>query len=160
MEKWWRPFLAEVIKSISLSLGIITLFTVTLSRFSCSAGQSERLPDSKEADKLARAILLCVDMEKSQPGTELSKSLESLLAPLLETLSRVSTNIYLPLRKSDKSLQLVLRLLQLERSPGCQGVGGEQGLWWLHWFISVAFHPHKYAVGQAEAYDRVLQLKS
>ncbi|XP_034465006.1 probable methyltransferase TARBP1 [Hippoglossus hippoglossus] len=96
-------------------------------RVPASTGQSERLPDSKEADKLARAILLCVDMEKSQPGTELSKTLESLLSPLLDTLSRVSTNIYLPLRKSDKSLQLVLRLLQLERSPRCQGVGGEQG---------------------------------
>ncbi|XP_062257587.1 probable methyltransferase TARBP1 [Platichthys flesus] len=96
-------------------------------RVPASTGQTEMLPDSKEADKLARAILLCVDMEKSQPPQDLSKTLESLLSPLLETLSRVSTNIYLPLRKSDKSLQLVLRLLQLERSPRSQAVGGEQG---------------------------------
>uniref|UniRef100_A0A8D3BYZ4 tRNA (guanosine(18)-2'-O)-methyltransferase TARBP1 n=1 Tax=Scophthalmus maximus TaxID=52904 RepID=A0A8D3BYZ4_SCOMX len=88
-------------------------------------GQTERLPDPKEADKLARAILLCVDMEKSRPGTEIGNTLESLLSPLLDTLSRVSTNIYLPLRKSDKSLQLVLRLLQLGRTP--RSVGGEQG---------------------------------
>ncbi|XP_019950086.2 probable methyltransferase TARBP1 [Paralichthys olivaceus] len=95
-------------------------------RVPASTGQSETLPDSKEADKLARAVLLCVDMEKSQPGTELSNSLESLLSPLLDTLSRVSTNIYLPLRKSDKSLQLVLRLLQLEQTPSCPSVEGQQ----------------------------------
>ncbi|XP_047191125.1 probable methyltransferase TARBP1 isoform X2 [Scophthalmus maximus] len=94
-------------------------------RVPASTGQTERLPDPKEADKLARAILLCVDMEKSRPGTEIGNTLESLLSPLLDTLSRVSTNIYLPLRKSDKSLQLVLRLLQLGRTP--RSVGGEQG---------------------------------
>uniref|UniRef100_A0A3B4VRX7 tRNA (guanosine(18)-2'-O)-methyltransferase TARBP1 n=1 Tax=Seriola dumerili TaxID=41447 RepID=A0A3B4VRX7_SERDU len=90
--------------------------------FSCSPGQTERLPDSKEADKLARAILLCVDMEKSQLGTEICNTLESLLSPLLDTLSRVSTNIYLPVRKSDKSLQLMLRLLQLGGTPSRQHV--------------------------------------
>ena len=67
-------------------------------------------------------------MEKSQPGMDISNSLESLLSPLLDTLSRVSTNIYLPLRKSDKSLQLVLRLLQLGGTPRSQRVGEEQGL--------------------------------
>ncbi|XP_071336998.1 probable methyltransferase TARBP1 [Trachinotus anak] len=92
-----------------------------------STGQTERIPDSKEADKLARPILLCVDMEKSQPGTEISDTLESFLSPLLDTLSRVSTNIYLPVRKSDKSLQLVLRLFQLGGTPSCQRVGEEQG---------------------------------
>ncbi|XP_056252334.1 probable methyltransferase TARBP1 [Seriola aureovittata] len=92
-----------------------------------STGQTERLPDSKEADKLARAILLCVDMEKGQPGTVICNTLESLLSPLLDTLSRVSTNIYLPVRKSDKSLQLMLRLLQLGGTPGRQRVAEEQG---------------------------------
>ncbi|XP_039995691.1 probable methyltransferase TARBP1 isoform X2 [Xiphias gladius] len=96
-------------------------------RVPASAGQTERLPDSKEADKLARAILLCVDMEKSQPGTDIGNTLESLLSPLLDTLSRVSTNIYLPLRKSDKSLQLVLRLFQLGGTPRCQRAGEERG---------------------------------
>ncbi|KAG7230153.1 hypothetical protein INR49_009873, partial [Caranx melampygus] len=94
-------------------------------RVPASTGQTERLPDCKEADKLARAILLCVDMEKDQPGTEISETLESLFAPLLETLSRVNTNIYLPVRKSDKSLQLMLRLFQLGRTPSapCDGEG-------------------------------------
>ncbi|CAL8257518.1 unnamed protein product [Lota lota] len=73
-----------------------------------STGHSERLPDPKEADELARAVLLCVDMEEG--GGEL---VEELLSPLLDTLGRLSTNAYLPLRKTDKSLQLVLRLFQL-----------------------------------------------
>ncbi|XP_076599642.1 tRNA (guanosine(18)-2'-O)-methyltransferase TARBP1 isoform X1 [Chaetodon auriga] len=91
-----------------------------------SIGHAERLPDLREADKLARAILLCVDMERGELGAEISNTLESLLSPLLDTLSRVSTNIYLPVRKSDKSLQLVLRLFQLGRTPGCQHAGEEQ----------------------------------
>ncbi|XP_028279026.1 probable methyltransferase TARBP1 [Parambassis ranga] len=96
-------------------------------RVPASTGQTERLPDSREADKLARAILLCVDMKKSRPGTDISNTLEALLSPLLDTLSRVSTNIYLPLRKSDKSLQLVLRLLQLGVVPSSLHVDREQG---------------------------------
>ena len=77
---------------------------------------------------MARAILLCVDMERHQPGAEVGNSLQELLSPLLDTLSRVSTNIYLPLRKSDKSLQLMLRLFQLGGTPSCQRAGEEQGL--------------------------------
>lgn len=75
---------------------------------------------------MARAILLCVDMERNPPGAKIGTALESLLSPLLDTLSRVSTNIYLPLRKSDKSLQLVLRLFQLGGTPSC---GEERGLY-------------------------------
>ncbi|KAK5610989.1 hypothetical protein CRENBAI_023524 [Crenichthys baileyi] len=86
-------------------------------RVPASTGQAERLPDSREADKLARAILLCVDMERRRTREETSETLRSLLSPLLDTLSRVYTNIYLPVRKSDKSLQLMLRLLQLGTSP-------------------------------------------
>uniref|UniRef100_M4A575 TAR (HIV-1) RNA binding protein 1 n=2 Tax=Xiphophorus maculatus TaxID=8083 RepID=M4A575_XIPMA len=82
-----------------------------------STGQAERLPDTREADKLARALLLCVDMERRRLGGETSEILGSLLSPLLDTLSRVYTNIYLPVRKSDKSLQLLLRLLQLGTKP-------------------------------------------
>ncbi|XP_071757510.2 tRNA (guanosine(18)-2'-O)-methyltransferase TARBP1 isoform X1 [Centroberyx gerrardi] len=95
----------------------------TFLRVPASTGQTERLPDPREADKLARSILLCVDMEKSGPGGKTSSGLESLLSPLLDTLSRVSTNVYLPLRKTDKSLQLMLRLFQLGGRPGCWHVG-------------------------------------
>ncbi|XP_037639116.1 probable methyltransferase TARBP1 [Sebastes umbrosus] len=98
----------------------------TYLRVPASTGHTERLPDSREADKLARAILLCVDTERNRLGAEIGNTLESLLSPLLDTLSRVSTNMYLPLRKSDKSLQLVLQLLQLGGTPSCQHVGEEQ----------------------------------
>lgn len=77
---------------------------------------------------MSRSILLCVDMERSRSGAEAANVLESFLSPLLDTLSRVSTSIYLPLRKSDKSLQLVLRLFQLGGSSSCQRIGEEQGL--------------------------------
>lgn len=54
----------------------------------------------------------------------MDKTLESLLSPLLDTLSRLSTNIYLPLRKSDKSLQLLLSLFQLGGTARAQDVAG------------------------------------
>ncbi|XP_072247257.1 probable methyltransferase TARBP1 isoform X1 [Leuresthes tenuis] len=88
-----------------------------------STGQTEKLPDFREAEKLARAILLCVDMERNRLEADIANALESLLCPLLDTLSRLSTNMYLPQRKSDKSLQLVLSLLQL----GTMRTGAEEG---------------------------------
>uniref|UniRef100_A0A667YBZ4 tRNA (guanosine(18)-2'-O)-methyltransferase TARBP1 n=1 Tax=Myripristis murdjan TaxID=586833 RepID=A0A667YBZ4_9TELE len=87
--------------------------------------ETERLPDPRDADKLARAILLCADIEKSRPEGNIANELETLLSPLLDTLSRVSTNVYLPLRKADKSLQLTLRLFQLGGKPGCRHVAGK-----------------------------------
>lgn len=67
-------------------------------------------------------------MESNRAGIEICESLESLLSPLLETLSRVGTNIYLPVRKSDKCLQLVLGLIQHGKTPRWQHSGEEQGL--------------------------------
>ncbi|XP_056147860.1 probable methyltransferase TARBP1 [Lampris incognitus] len=87
-----------------------------------STGQTERLPDPKEADKLARTILLYLDMENTRLGRRSGSALESLLSPLLDTLGRVSTNVYQPLRKTDKSLQLMLRLFQLRGAPGCRDI--------------------------------------
>ncbi|MEQ2212962.1 hypothetical protein XENOCAPTIV_007457, partial [Xenoophorus captivus] len=81
-----------------------------VSQFSWHTGQAERLPDSREADKLARAILLCVDMERRQTGEKTSETLRSLLSPLLDTLSRVYTNIYLPVRKSDKKDDVIFAI--------------------------------------------------
>ncbi|XP_061546893.1 probable methyltransferase TARBP1 [Phycodurus eques] len=79
-------------------------------------GQTESLPDPKEADKLVRSILLCTDIEGRQRGATIGDNLQLLMSPLVDTLSRVSTNIYMPVKKSDKSLQLVLRLLQLRET--------------------------------------------
>ncbi|CAB1343892.1 unnamed protein product, partial [Coregonus sp. 'balchen'] len=92
-------------------------------RVPASTEQTDSVPDPGEAELLARAILLCVDTEertqRSSGGEEttgVSSGMESVLRPLLDTLSRLHTNVYLPLRKTDKSLQLLLRLLQLTRS--------------------------------------------
>ncbi|KAM6956325.1 putative methyltransferase TARBP1 [Aplochiton taeniatus] len=84
-----------------------------------STGQVESVPEPREADVLARAVFLCVDTEelRTPPGEETGARLESLLHPLLDSLSRISTNVYLPLRKTDKSLQLLLLLFQLSRRP-------------------------------------------
>uniref|UniRef100_A0A673BRI5 tRNA (guanosine(18)-2'-O)-methyltransferase TARBP1 n=1 Tax=Sphaeramia orbicularis TaxID=375764 RepID=A0A673BRI5_9TELE len=76
--------------------------------------------------KNSHSILLCVDMEKIRAAGDIRSTLESLLSPLLDTLSRVSTNIYLPVRKSDKSLQLMLQLLQLGRISSSQPGGEDQ----------------------------------
>ncbi|XP_068183368.1 probable methyltransferase TARBP1 [Antennarius striatus] len=91
-----------------------------------STGHTERLPDSREADKLARAVLLCVDMKENQPETEIGDTLEYLLAPLVDTLNRVGPSIYLPVHKSDKSLQLLIALIQLGRTTSCQSTNEKQ----------------------------------
>lgn len=77
---------------------------------------------------MARAVLLCADVERARPAAETSDVLEPLLSPLLDTLGRIGTNVYLPVRKSDKSLQLVLRLCRLARMSGCQPATDERGL--------------------------------
>uniref|UniRef100_A0A8K9WZ18 tRNA (guanosine(18)-2'-O)-methyltransferase TARBP1 n=1 Tax=Oncorhynchus mykiss TaxID=8022 RepID=A0A8K9WZ18_ONCMY len=88
-------------------------------RVPASTDQTDSVPDPGEAELLAKAILLCVDIEGRTPRsggeqtTGVSGGMDSLLRPLLDTLSRLHTNVYLPLRKTDKSLQLLLRLLQL-----------------------------------------------
>ncbi|KAL2083029.1 hypothetical protein ACEWY4_020802 [Coilia grayii] len=88
-----------------------------------SAEQMERLPDSGEAELLALAVLLWADVEEKRGGEEgrggqgaTQQALERLLLAWLEVLRRLSTNLYLPLRKSDKSLQLLLYLLQVRRT--------------------------------------------
>ncbi|XP_050981774.1 probable methyltransferase TARBP1 isoform X2 [Labeo rohita] len=77
-----------------------------------SSDQTGSLPDPGEAELLARAVLLTADLQQTrseEPGLEL------LLQPLLDVLRRLSTNVYLVLQKTDRSLQLLLRLLQLHR---------------------------------------------
>ncbi|KAG5266487.1 hypothetical protein AALO_G00232640 [Alosa alosa] len=82
-----------------------------------SAEPTDSLPDGGEADLLALAILLWADVAESRGGDggNVQEALERLLLPLVDVLRRLSTSLYLPLRKSDKSLQLLLRLLQLRR---------------------------------------------
>uniref|UniRef100_A0A3Q3WMJ0 tRNA (guanosine(18)-2'-O)-methyltransferase TARBP1 n=1 Tax=Mola mola TaxID=94237 RepID=A0A3Q3WMJ0_MOLML len=139
----------------------------TFLRVPASTGE---LPNPRDADKLARAVLLCADMENNQPGAEIRDTLESLLSPLLETLSRVSTNIYLPVRKSDKGLQLMLRLFQLGRPASFWGLGVPR-VKYLNLYVDVWLHPIQefimrrllgelqelYDVERAELYLCVLQ---
>ncbi|XP_030628121.1 probable methyltransferase TARBP1 [Chanos chanos] len=85
-----------------------------------SSDQTEMVPDSGEAELLARAVILFADTVKLRRGDQqVGEELETLLNPLLGVLRKISTNIYLPLRKTDKSLQLLLRLLQLRNKPKC-----------------------------------------
>ena len=76
---------------------------------------------------LATAILLWADMEDRRKGGTTGERLQALLLPLVATLGRLSTNVYLPLRKTDKSLQLLLRLLQLRHAPGRPATEERQG---------------------------------
>ncbi|KAK0150185.1 putative methyltransferase TARBP1 [Merluccius polli] len=116
-------FKTSVEDSASLNKGSIKAYVESemhsFLQVPASTGQSERLPDPREADKLTRAFLLCVDMEG---GGEV---VEALLRPLLDTLGRLSTNAYLPLHKTDKSLQLTLRLFQLGGVPWLPDGGKE-----------------------------------
>ncbi|XP_036402731.1 probable methyltransferase TARBP1 [Megalops cyprinoides] len=96
-------------------------------RVPASTAIPDSIPDPGEAELLARAILLSVDMEGRRLGGKLAGVLETLLLPLLDTLSRLSTNVYLPLRKTDKSLQLLLRLLQLRHRRASQSTQTHTG---------------------------------
>ncbi|XP_045556996.1 probable methyltransferase TARBP1 isoform X2 [Salmo salar] len=102
-------------------------------RVPAGADQTDSVPDPGEAELLAKAILLCVDIEGrtqrrsgGEETTGVSGGMDSLFRPLLDTLSRLHTNVYLPLRKTDKSLQLLLRLLQLTPARHPAAVEKEQ----------------------------------
>lgn len=96
------------------------------------------LPDPWEAELMARALFLCVDVEQRRPSGASPGGLEELLRPLLDTLSRLGPNVYLPLRKADKSLQLLLRLLQLRKTPGSSDPQAQKGVS-RHWLYYTAF---------------------
>ncbi|XP_037388864.1 probable methyltransferase TARBP1 [Pygocentrus nattereri] len=95
-----------------------------LTVLACS-DQTDSIPDPGEAELLARALLLSVDLEWSRKEERKPDDdrLDQLLCPLLDVLRRLSTSVYLPLCKTDKSLQLMLRLLQL--LGGCSEAGKE-----------------------------------
>ncbi|KAI5088024.1 putative methyltransferase TARBP1 isoform X3, partial [Silurus meridionalis] len=82
---------------------------------SSSADQANQLPVVGEAEVLARTLLLSADLEWKRKEKQSSEdmTLEQLFCPLLDILHRLNTSVYLPLGKTDKSLQLMLRLLVL-----------------------------------------------
>ncbi|XP_060047959.1 probable methyltransferase TARBP1 isoform X2 [Erinaceus europaeus] len=73
------------------------------------------MPDWLEAKLVATMVLLAVDVEamKVQYGDEqrTQNVLRMFLDPLLDTLMKFATNAYMPLVKTDKCLQLLLKLL-------------------------------------------------
>ncbi|KAK6489347.1 putative methyltransferase TARBP1 [Huso huso] len=81
-------------------------------------GNSCFMPDWFEAERVAKMVLLASDVEEiqgleSETHKPKQKGLEQLLYPLLDALRRLSTNVYLPVLKTDKSLQLLFKLLHI-----------------------------------------------
>ncbi|XP_023686046.2 probable methyltransferase TARBP1 isoform X1 [Paramormyrops kingsleyae] len=113
---------AEISRNSTLQGGSLRVFVCnqldSFLRVPACADSTGGLPDPWEAELVARALFLCMDVEQRRPSGASPGGLEELLRPLLDTLSRLGTNVYLPLRKADKSLQLLLRLLQLRKTPG------------------------------------------
>ncbi|CAM4725661.1 unnamed protein product [Leuciscus chuanchicus] len=104
-----------------------------------NSDQKGSLPDPAEAELLARAVLLTADLQKTrneEPGLEL------LLQPLLDVLQRLSTNVYLVLHKTDKSLQLLLSLLRLHRRRSDTEQENED-------VVAVALKTHMLSVGDS-----------
>ncbi|XP_060772471.1 probable methyltransferase TARBP1 isoform X2 [Neoarius graeffei] len=80
-----------------------------------SSDQADRIPVVGEAELLARTLFLSADLDwrrREKQGLE-DRRLEQLFFPLLDILHRLNTSVYVPVCKSDKSLQLMLRLLLL-----------------------------------------------
>ncbi|GCB68596.1 hypothetical protein scyTo_0005329 [Scyliorhinus torazame] len=78
------------------------------------------MPDWFEAQLVSRMILLAADIEE-QYSTESGdqKSLAAFLHPLTDVLWKLNTHAYLPVLKADKSLQLLLKLLETSSSKQC-----------------------------------------
>ncbi|XP_052661644.1 probable methyltransferase TARBP1 isoform X3 [Harpia harpyja] len=80
-------------------------------------GENCLMPDWFEAKLVATMILLAADVEQMR-NKHSGKSniewieLETFLNPLLDVLMKLGSNAYIPTLKTDKSLQLLLKLLQ------------------------------------------------
>ncbi|XP_061480500.1 probable methyltransferase TARBP1 isoform X2 [Rhineura floridana] len=75
------------------------------------------MPDWFEAKLVATMVLLAADVEEIKHeynvnGTTERSELKALLNPLLDVLLKLGTNPYISSLKADKSLQLLLKLLQ------------------------------------------------
>uniref|UniRef100_A0A4X2K5C4 tRNA (guanosine(18)-2'-O)-methyltransferase TARBP1 n=1 Tax=Vombatus ursinus TaxID=29139 RepID=A0A4X2K5C4_VOMUR len=72
------------------------------------------MPDWYEAKLVAMMILLAADVEemKNKYRKKTQNELKVVLHPLMDVLMKLGTNAYIPLLKTDKCLQLLLKLLQ------------------------------------------------
>ncbi|KAE8602001.1 hypothetical protein XENTR_v10013855 [Xenopus tropicalis] len=87
-----------------------------------SKGEDELMPDWYESRLVATMVLLAADVDSSKVDIALSETadLNFMLTPLLTCLSKLSTNAYMPILKTDKILQLLLKLLQTCSSKSAQ----------------------------------------
>ncbi|KAM9297134.1 putative methyltransferase TARBP1 isoform 5-T5 [Morus bassanus] len=90
------------------------------------------MPDWFEAKLVATVILLAADVEQMRNKYSGKSNiewieLEAFLNPLLDVLMKLGSNAYIPTLKTDKSLQLLLKLLQT-RSLKCSNTQDDRVL--------------------------------
>ncbi|NWI93242.1 TARB1 methyltransferase, partial [Pitta sordida] len=93
------------------------------------------MPDWFEAKLVATMILLASDVELMRNKYSGKSNiewieLEAFLNPLLDVLMRLGSNAYIPTLKTDKSLQLLLKLLQT-RSLKCSNTQDDRVLFFI-----------------------------
>ncbi|XP_040455304.1 probable methyltransferase TARBP1 [Falco naumanni] len=93
------------------------------------------MPDWFEAKLVATMILLAADVEQMSNKCSGKSNiewieLEAFLNPLLDVLMRLGSNAYIPTLKTDKSLQLLLKLLQT-RSLKCSNTQDDGVLFFI-----------------------------
>ncbi|OWK63118.1 putative methyltransferase TARBP1 [Lonchura striata] len=93
------------------------------------------MPDWFEAKLVSTMILLAADVEQmknkysGKSNIEWTE-LEAFLNPLLDVLMKLGSNAYIPTLKTDKSLQLLLKLLQT-RSLKCSNTQDDEVLFFI-----------------------------
>ncbi|NXW43634.1 TARB1 methyltransferase, partial [Nyctiprogne leucopyga] len=93
------------------------------------------MPDWFEAKLVATMILLAADVEQMRNKYSGKSNiewieLETFLNPLLDVLMKLGSNAYIPTLKTDKSLQLLLKLLQT-RSLKCSNTQDDRVLFFI-----------------------------
>ncbi|NWQ76051.1 TARB1 methyltransferase, partial [Columbina picui] len=93
------------------------------------------MPDWFEAKLVATMILLAADVEQMRNKCSGKSNiewieLEAFLNPLLDVLMKLGSNAYIPTLKTDKSLQLLLKLLQT-RSLKCSNTQDDGVLFFI-----------------------------
>uniref|UniRef100_A0A8C0HS79 tRNA (guanosine(18)-2'-O)-methyltransferase TARBP1 n=1 Tax=Buteo japonicus TaxID=224669 RepID=A0A8C0HS79_9AVES len=102
---------------LQTAMRLTDVVSLVLVFFFSSSGENCLMPDWFEAKLVATMILLAADVEQMR-NKHSGKSniewieLETFLNPLLDVLMKLGSNAYIPTLKTDKSLQLLLKLLQ------------------------------------------------
>ncbi|XP_057591947.1 probable methyltransferase TARBP1 isoform X2 [Hippopotamus amphibius kiboko] len=113
-------------KTSSLNAYVKNLVQEYVTSPAWEGGKNCRMPDWFEAKLVAMMVLLAIDVEgmKSQYSEKrrTQNVLRIFLDPLLDALVKCGTNAYMPLLKTDRCLQLLLKLLHtcLLRGSGTQ----------------------------------------